>query len=100
MIVTEQLQKDVILEFLSPLTDVQMDEALYAMRTAHLAYDDPEFREISLWVKYNIARFGNLTCGDIAPDVSLVSFKRRNEMTIHNLFRGNIPLVLIAGSYT
>jgi len=90
--VTEEVQKQVIEEFgyLNSL-----ENALYCLRSAAVLYpDDPEFKEIPLYVKYNRARDGSLKEGDRAPNTSPVAL----DGTSCELLDKSKPTVLIAGS--
>eukprot|EP01124_Arcella_intermedia_P018639 TRINITY_DN2571_c0_g1_i2.p2 TRINITY_DN2571_c0_g1~~TRINITY_DN2571_c0_g1_i2.p2 ORF type:complete len:255 (-),score=91.80 TRINITY_DN2571_c0_g1_i2:520-1284(-) len=103
MKVTERLQREVVREF--GVTDpLRIEEALYAMRTAHLVYPkDPRFREVSLWVKYNKTARGDLRAHQKYPDVD---FLHLHEMGTRASLSGfclggeRRPVVLVAGSYT
>lgn len=85
----DQLQCNVVREFLGTTliddmvdTKELMQNALGVLRTAHQRYpEDPEFRTIPLYVRYNRARRGTLVAGDIVPDVQLVPFSTASVST-------------------
>jgi hypothetical protein len=70
------------------------------MRCALSLYkNDPEIAQIPIYVKYNRSEQGLLKVGDDCPDIDLANLQgsetKLSEFTGHQL-----PLVLVAGSYT
>jgi hypothetical protein len=51
---------------------------------------------VPLW---NVARRGKTRVGDLAPDFTLPTLDRTQEVTLSS-FRGTRPVVLVFGSYT
>ena len=87
--VAAEVQKEVLIEF-----DIKpTEEALLAYRNAANNHG------ISLYVKYNRCREGDLKVGMDAPDISLISIDGTIERTPllahHRLDR---PLIVVAGS--
>lgn len=77
-----------------------VDEAVHILRTARNWYpDEPFFKEVPLYVKYNRARNGPLHEGSLAPDVPLMDLDG-NETSL--MSHGGVaePLVVIGGSYS
>ena len=69
--VASEVQKEVLVEF-----DIEpTEDALFAYRNAANSHD------ISLYVKYNRAREGDLKVGMYAPDVSLIDINGPAERT-------------------
>ena len=87
--VAEQIQLEVLREFnVSP-------KALNAYRCAANDHD------ISLYVKYNRARKGDLEVGSKAPDVDLIQLENDGNTRAHSIVemqRAGRPLVIVAGS--
>eukprot|EP00243_Klebsormidium_subtile_P011624 TRINITY_DN6681_c0_g3_i1.p1 TRINITY_DN6681_c0_g3~~TRINITY_DN6681_c0_g3_i1.p1 ORF type:complete len:222 (-),score=28.48 TRINITY_DN6681_c0_g3_i1:32-697(-) len=97
MDVTIELQKEVVREF---GMEENMDSALLQLRTAARTYpNDPDFREIPLYVKYQRSRAGHLKPGDAVPDVMLMKLDGALQR-LKDLAAGTRPLVLLAGSMT
>ena len=70
------------------------------MRSAHQLYsNDDEFRQLSLYVRHNRARQGNLQIGDRAIDMDLLNMNGQ-FVSLLSHSHPNHPLLLIAGSYT
>merc|ERR1712176_234736 len=89
MEVAAEVQKEVLVEY-----DIEPTEkALFAYRNAANKHG------ISLYVKYNRAREGDLKVGMNAPNVSLIGINGRAEQTslLANQ-KADRPLVIIAGS--
>ena len=87
--VASEIQKEVLTEFNVPET------ALHAYRCAANKHG------VSLYVKYNRAREGDLRVGSQAPDVPLVlinSDGSTSSQTILGVQQKDRPLVLVAGS--
>jgi len=96
MEVTEKLQKRVLTEFGVEDEDL----GLKALRCAWQLYpDDPDFKEIPLYIKFNRARKGNFCDGDDALDTDVVCMNGSKDKLL-NYVRGDVPLVIVAGSYS
>eukprot|EP01113_Clastostelium_recurvatum_P047706 TRINITY_DN8556_c0_g1_i2.p1 TRINITY_DN8556_c0_g1~~TRINITY_DN8556_c0_g1_i2.p1 ORF type:complete len:165 (-),score=36.38 TRINITY_DN8556_c0_g1_i2:609-1103(-) len=132
MNITEDLQKQVLREFnvtkSATRDDGGNDEeeedvewGLYNLRGASFLYpDEPDFKTIPLYVKYNRCRQGDLHVGMRVPHIPLVKVTPSGATTtitintsLHDemmtmtmvgagagLGAGGRPLVVIAGSYT
>ncbi|GAQ85120.1 hypothetical protein KFL_002200060 [Klebsormidium nitens] len=97
MDVTIELQKQVVREF---GLEGNMESALLQLRTAARTYpDDPDFRELPLYVKYQRSRAGHLKPGDSVPDIMLMKLDGALQR-LKDLAAGARPLVLLAGSMT
>jgi len=96
MEVTEKLQKRVLTEF-----GVEDEElGLKALRCAWQLYpDDSDFKEIPLYIKYNRARKTSFCVGDDAPNTDVVCMNGSKDKLL-NYIRGDVPLVIVAGSYS
>lgn len=84
-----QVQKEVVAEFNVP------EKALHAYRCAANKHC------ISLYVKYNRAREGELKVGDKAPNVSLISLEEYGTASLQSLLeiqQTDRPLVIVAGN--
>lgn len=68
--VVEEIQIQLVRKFGFGSTPRQEALALHALRTAHVTY--PEFRALSVYVRNNRARDGDLKEGDTVPDVPLM----------------------------
>mmetsp|Transcript_47123 Transcript_47123/g.52685 ORF Transcript_47123/g.52685 Transcript_47123/m.52685 type:complete len:122 (-) Transcript_47123:505-870(-) len=88
--VATMVQKEVLTEFNIEPTE----KALLAYRNAANNHG------ISLYVKYNRARKGDLRVGMAAPDVSLVSIDSglAERTTLLSYQRSDRPLIIVAGS--
>ncbi len=87
--VAEAVQLEVLREFSVP------EMALDAYRCAAIKHG------ISLCVKHNRAREGNLQVGSIAPDISLISVEHdglTRTQSLLDLQPNGRPLIIIAGS--
>ena len=70
------------------------------MRSAHQLYsDDKEFHDLSLYVRHNRARKGNLQVGDRAIDIQLLNMNNQ-FVSLLSYSHPHQPLLIIAGSYT
>ncbi len=70
------------------------------LRSAHQLYsNDDEFHDISLYVRHNRAREGDLRVGDRAIDVQLLNMNGEFVSLLSHSYP-NRPLLIIAGSYT
>lgn len=96
MQVTERLQERVVKEF--GISDIE--HGLTNLRIAHVLYpDEPDFKEIPLYVKYNRCRQGDLICGQDIPKIGLKLLT--GQLTqLSNFYIQDRPLVIIAGSYS
>jgi hypothetical protein len=75
----------------------EADEALLQLRTAARTYpDDPDFREIPLYVKYQRSRAGHLKIGSPIPDIVLMKLDGSRQR-LRDLAQAARPLVLLAG---
>ncbi|KXS20255.1 hypothetical protein M427DRAFT_131621 [Gonapodya prolifera JEL478] len=93
--VTEQMQADLVREFGFGVGAVQL------LRRAAIMYkDDPAFQNVSVYVRENRARAGNLRTGDLAPDVPLLTLELVETSTGTVFGTGQRPVVVVAGSYT
>jgi hypothetical protein len=95
-------------------SESDLKNALYNLRmAAHIYPEDPEFREIQIYVKYNRATMGNLVNNGPAPDCALypldfngIDAKQAStgpETTLHKLLREDStsrPILLCSGSYS
>ena len=100
--VTEEIQARVIIEFGYDTTKGHLGYALQLMRSAPEKYkDDPEFRQVPLYVKYNRAQDGDLKEGDVAPNTKVMDLQG-NECDLLDQTSNGIekPVVLIGGSYS
>lgn len=96
MQVTERLQERVVREF--GIED--MEFGLSNLRIAHVLYpDEPDFKEIPLYVKYNRCRQGDLQCGQDIPQIGL-KLLTGQPTQLSNFYVQDRPLVIIAGSYS
>ena len=87
--VASDIQKEVLKEF-----NVS-ESALHAYRCAANEH------KISLYVKHNRARQGDLSVGMPAPDISMVSLEKDGSTRTQSLLelqQADLPLVIIAGS--
>ena len=70
------------------------------LRSAHQLYaNDNEFHNLSLYVRHNRAKKGNLRLRDAAVDVELLTMTSES-VSLLSLCTPNRPLLIIAGSYT
>lgn len=96
MEVTIELQEQVVREF--GIKNLQ--KGLYWLRTACRQYpDEPAFREIPIYVKYQRARQGHLTPGDECPNPPLYRLTGERCALLDHVQEGR-PLCIFAGSYT
>ncbi|CAM4837810.1 unnamed protein product [Rotaria magnacalcarata] len=83
--------------------DATQDEIQYGLhifRSAHQLYGrDPEFHNLSLYVRHNRAKQGNLKLGDQAVDVRLLN-TNGEFVSLLSHCHPNRPLLILAGSYT
>jgi hypothetical protein len=69
------------------------------LRSAHQLYDNDEFHNLSLYVRHNRARQGNLQIGDRAIDIDLLNMNGQ-FLSLLSHYHPNRPLLIIAGPYT
>lgn len=97
MQVAQDVQEQVVKEF---GYGHMVDEAVHVLRTARNWYpDEPFFKEVPLYVKYNRARNGPLHEGSLAPDVPLKNLDGK-ETSLMSHGGVSEPLVVIGGSYS
>ncbi|CAF1363640.1 unnamed protein product [Rotaria magnacalcarata] len=81
-------------------TEHEIRYGLRIFRSAHQLYSyDTEFHNLSLYVRYNRAKQGNLHIGDSAVDIQLLNIHGQ-FVSLLSYFHFNRPLLIIAGSYT
>ncbi|CAF1993298.1 unnamed protein product [Rotaria magnacalcarata] len=101
MDIIADLQTDLIKTFLGE--DATLDEIQYGLsilRSAHQIYaDDKEFHNLSLYVRHNRAKRGNLRVGDPAIDIDLLNINGESVSLLSHC-NPNRPLLIIAGSFT
>eukprot|EP01113_Clastostelium_recurvatum_P047707 TRINITY_DN8556_c0_g1_i3.p1 TRINITY_DN8556_c0_g1~~TRINITY_DN8556_c0_g1_i3.p1 ORF type:complete len:162 (-),score=31.03 TRINITY_DN8556_c0_g1_i3:659-1144(-) len=129
MNITEDLQKQVLREFNvirsgtgdDEEAETEVEWGLYNLRGASFLYpDEPDFKTIPLYVKYNRCRQGDLHVGMRVPHIPLVKItpsaattmittntSLHDEMMTMTMVGAGMefgagvrPLVVIAGSYT
>ena len=72
---------------------------LSILRSAQQLYGHcDDFRTLSLYVRHNRARMGDLRVGDRAKDIELLNMN--GEYISLLSYHQNRPLLIIAGSYT
>lgn len=108
----DDLQERLVREFFgTTLTNAVDSEALLqnalgVLRTAWQRYpNDPDFRTIPLYVRYNRARMGTLRPGDRLPDnIALVHVEDGVTQDLHSAWFSQTectkPLLIIASSWT
>jgi hypothetical protein len=69
------------------------------LRSAHQLYDNDEFHSLSLYVRYNRAKQGNIKVGDRAIDIQLLNMNGEFVSLLSHCHLHR-PLLIIAGSYT
>ena len=69
------------------------------LRSAHQLYDNDEFHSLSLYVRHNRAKQGNLKVGDEAIDIQLLNMNGEFVSLLSHC-QPHRPLLVIAGSYT
>jgi hypothetical protein len=75
----------------------EANQALLQLRTAARTYpDDPDFREIPLYVKYQRSRAGHLKIGSLIPDIVLMKLDGSLQR-LRDLAEAARPMVLLAG---
>ncbi|CAF1433075.1 unnamed protein product [Rotaria sp. Silwood1] len=101
MDVIADLQTNLIKEAIGEdATEEEIQCGLRIFRSAHQLYaNDDEFHNLSLYVRHNRAKQGNLHIGDSAMDVKLLNINGE-FVSLLSYFQSNRPLLIIAGSYT
>jgi len=61
--------------------------------------DDPDIRNLALYIKYDRSGLGTLREGNLMPDVTLSTMEGQ-IVKLSNYLKPNRPLVLIGGSYS
>lgn len=89
--VTVQVQKQVLAEF----GHEPSEENLFKLRKGALAHPD-----ISLQVRYNRSRRGQLKVGDEIPPLDLVSLDTMNTVNLKDIAKSESYTVLVSGSYS
>ncbi|CAF0909552.1 unnamed protein product [Rotaria sordida] len=81
-------------------TEDEIQYGLRIFRSVHQLYSHGnEFHNLSLYVRHNREKQGNLRIGDSATDIQLLNMN--NEfVSLLSYFHSNRPLLIIAGSYT
>jgi len=80
-------------------TDDEIQHGLSILRSAHQLYDNDEFHQLSLYVRHNRAKQGNLKVGDQSIDIHLLNINGE-FVSLLSYCHSNRPLLIIAGSYT
>jgi len=101
MDVIAELQTKLIKEAIGDdATDNEIQHGLSILRSAHQLYsNDDEFHNLSLYIRHNRARQGNLNIGDQAIDIQLLNMNGQ-FVSLLSYIHPNRPLLIIAGSYT
>jgi hypothetical protein len=100
--VTQELQTKLVVKFLAratpPVTTNEkcIERGLWLLRTAHQRF--PDLRHLSLYVKFNRARLGDLRLGDDAPNPLVKTLDGVPRKLLLEEDAGNV--VVVAGSYT
>ena len=89
--VTVQVQKQVLEEFGHKPSEAN----LFKLRKGALAHPD-----ISLQVRYNRSRRGQLKTGDEVPRLDLVSLDTMNKVNLEDIAKPETYTVLVSGSYS
>lgn len=100
MDIIADLQTNLVRETIGPdAAPEEIQHGLRILRSAQQLYEnDDEFRSISLYVRHNRARIGDLRIGDRAIDINLLNMT--GECVPLLSYHQNRPLLIIAGSYT
>ncbi|CAF3189164.1 unnamed protein product [Rotaria sp. Silwood2] len=101
MDVIADLQTNLIKEAIGQdATEDEIQCGLRIFRSAHQLYsNDNKFHNLSLYVRHNRAKQGNLRIGDSAIDIQLLNMNGE-FVSLLSYFHSNRPLLIIAGSYT
>jgi len=79
-----------------------MKDTLLQLRRAHITF--PELREISVYVRNNTARRGDIKTGDETGDLLFTLYDLQGRVHVLGDLvpktHSSVPLILIAGSYT
>jgi len=93
--IEETMQKNLLLEF-----GIDPDVGLPIFWSYRSIYgDDPDIRDIALYIKYDRSGEGNLRVGNSMPNVSLFTLDTK-PIKLANYLSVEHPLVLIGGSYS
>lgn len=106
--VTSRMQERVVREVGVP--SERQAAALWLLRSAASLWpDDDELRAVSCWVRHNRARAGDLSEGDLAPDLPLFPLTDEAALasssaataisSVRHACAGK-PTLLVAGSFT
>lgn len=96
--VTEKLQESVATEF-GFISPADCYSAVYQMRTAHVKYStEQRFQDVSVYVRNNKARLGNLQIGDTLPNTEICSFDT-TPIKLHDVISDGYNVIL-ASSHT
>jgi len=60
---------------------------------------DPEVSQCVVWMKYCKMRFGDLKCGDTAPNANLFTLDGKS-IELYSFIQQDRPLILVGGSYS
>ncbi|CAF3094587.1 unnamed protein product [Rotaria sp. Silwood2] len=101
MDVIADLQTNLIKEAIGEdATEDEIQCSLRIFRSAHQLYsNDNDFHNLSLYVRHNRAKQGNLQVGDSAINIQLLNMNGE-FVSLLSYFHSNRPLLIIAGSYT
>jgi len=97
--VSEYVQQEIAKRF-GYTSKAQNIIAVNLMRIAHTKYkDDPKFRDVSVYVRNNIANIGTLKVNDPFIDVNIISTQKDN-LKLSNILDKNKPNIIISSSET
>ncbi|CAF1194192.1 unnamed protein product [Adineta steineri] len=100
MDIIAHLQTELIKETIGQdATEDEIQHGLRILRSAHQLYNNDEFHNLSLYVRHNRARKGNLEIGCHAIDIELLDLNNK-FVSLLSYCHSNRPLLIIAGSYT
>lgn len=68
-------------------------------RASHIYPNDPQFQEVSVYIRNNLARKGEFKVGDEVPNVALTNLENHSTL-LHNLIDNQKHNVVIASSET
>jgi hypothetical protein len=97
--VSEYVQQEIAKRF-GYTTRAQNIIAVNLMRIAHTKYkNDPKFRDVSVYVRNNIANIGTLKVNDPFIDVNIIS-TQKDTIKLSNILDKNKPNIIISSSET